>query len=254
MMGLSAHHPLEKEKPMGNKYGDIRFKWLSEKGFNVLADKHQYAYIQALWSPVDVVQAVFCDSRAGTGKTSLAVLAGAYEIESQTYDKIIYIRNAVSIRDQGFLPGNPEEKELPYMQPLIESLDNVQPALFYKWSTENEHTKQKKVYTMTSTFARGITFKNAFVIIDEAQNMTLEELQAIYTRCSDSCKIVTIGCTRQIDNSKLKRYGGLSPFELYMKHFEGQKVTYHKLENNYRGWFSSHSDDIQDTVKEITNK
>lgn len=239
---------------MGNKYGDIRFKWLSEKGFNVLADKHQYAYIQALWSPVDVVQAVFCDSRAGTGKTSLAVLAGAYEVEVETYDKIIYIRNAVSIRDQGFLPGDIGEKELPYMQPFIEALDNVQPALFYEWSAENKHTKRKKVYTMTSTFARGITFNNAFVIIDEAQNMSLEELQAIYTRCSDSCKIVTIGSTRQIDNDKLRKYNGSSPFELYMKHFEGQKVTYHKLETNYRGWFSSYADDIQDTVNSVLNK
>jgi len=239
---------------MGNKYGDIRFKWLSEKGFNVLSDKHQYAYIQSLWSPVDVVQAVFCDSRAGTGKTSLAVLAGAYEIENETYDKIIYVRNSVSIRDQGFLPGDPDEKELPYMQPFIEALDNVQPALFYEWSNENEHTKQKKVYTMTSTYVRGITFKNAFVIIDEAQNMTLEELQAIYTRCSDSCKIVTIGSTRQIDNTKLKKYNGLSPFELYMKHFQGHRVTYHKLETNYRGWFSTLADDVQDTVKEVMEK
>ncbi|MCA1021628.1 PhoH family protein [Halobacillus litoralis] len=242
---------------MGNKYGDIRFKWLADKGFNVLADKHQYAYMQSLWSPLDLVQAVFCSSRAGTGKTTLAVLAGVYEVEKGNYDKIIYVRNAVSIRDQGFLPGGLNEKEVPYMTPLIEAMDNAQPSLYYEWSGEKEvqnggeEPKHKRVVATTSSFTRGITFKNAFVILDEAQNMDLDELQAIYTRCSDTCKIVSIGCTRQVDNGKMKRYGGLTPFELYIEHFKGQKVTNHKLETNYRGWFSNMADDIDDTVQRL---
>lgn len=67
---------------MGNKYGDIRWKWLEERGFNVLSDRHQYAYMQSLWTPPDIVQGVFCESPAGTGKTVLAVLAGAYAVTS----------------------------------------------------------------------------------------------------------------------------------------------------------------------------
>jgi predicted ribonuclease YlaK len=239
---------------MANKYGDIRFKWLAEKGYNVLADKHQYAYIQSLWSPTDVVQGVFCDSKAGTGKTTLATLAGAYEIDNGTYDKIIYIRNAVSVRDQGAIPGNPAEKDAPYMQPFIEALDNVQPGLYEKWSQADEETKQKKAYAISSTYTRGITWKNAFIIIDEAQNMDLDELQAIYTRCHTSCKIVTVGSTRQVDNRKLRRYAKLTPFEVFMEHFEGTRVTFHKLETNYRGWFSNHADNIKETIDEITSK
>lgn len=238
---------------MGNKYGDIRWKWLAEKGFNVLSDKHQYAYMQSLWSPVDIVHGCFCDSPAGTGKTTLAVLAGVYEVEIGNYDKIIYIRNAVPVRDQGFLPGGLKDKEEPYMQPLIDAMDNVQPALYYKWSDE-EQEGVKKVYTMSSSFARGITFKNAFVIIDEAQNFDLHELQTILTRPDSTCKVVVIGSTLQVDNPKLKRYGGLTPFEVYMEHYKGFRVTYHKLETNYRGEFSLLADQVLETVKKLEGK
>jgi predicted ribonuclease YlaK len=239
---------------MSNKYGEMRWKWLAEKGYDVLGDKHQYAYMQALWSHPDVVQGVFCDSPAGTGKTTLAVLAGVYEVEKGNYDKIIYVRNTVSIRDQGFLPGNLNEKEAPYMAPLIEAMDRVQPGLYEKWSQVDDKTKQKKVYAISSSFTRGITWDNAFVITDESQNLGLNELQAAYTRPTDTCKIVGIGSTKQLDDPKIRRYSGLLPFEVYMKHFEGQRVTFHKLETNYRGWFSQHADEVQETIKSLSDK
>jgi len=235
---------------MANKYGDIRWKWLAEKGFNVLSDKHQYAYMQSLWSPVELVHGCFCDSAAGTGKTTLAVLAGVYEVEKGTYDKIIYIRNTVAVRDQGYLPGGEKEKELPYMQPLIEAMDNVHPALYNKWCEEDDKG-QKKVYTMSSSYSRGITFKNAFIIIDESQNFDLHELQTLLTRPDDTCKVVVIGSTKQIDNTKLKRYGGLTPFEVYMEHFKGFRVTYHKLETNYRGEYSLLADQVLETANKL---
>jgi predicted ribonuclease YlaK len=234
---------------MSNKFGDVRWKWLDERGYRVLNDRHQYAYMQSLWSPNDVVQGVFCDSRAGTGKTTLAVLAGVYEVDRGNYDKIIYVRNAVAIRDIGFLPGDDKEKMAPYYAPLEQAMDNAQPGLYKKWSQADPLTKQQpKVFALSSTFARGVTWNNAYIILDEAQNFDLDELQAAYTRITDSCKIVTIGSTRQVDNKKLRRYDGLTPFEVYMKHFEGTRVTYHKLETNYRGWFSNHADDVIDTV------
>ncbi|WP_303984643.1 PhoH family protein [Niallia circulans] len=234
---------------MGNKYGDIRWKWLAEKGFNVLSDKHQYAYMQSLWSPVDIVHGCFCNSPAGTGKTTLAVLAGIYEVEKGTYDKLIYIRNTVAVRDQGFLPGTTEAKESPFMQPLIDAMDYVHPSLFEKWSNGEEGIP--KVYAMSSSYSRGVTFKNAYVVIDESQNFDLHELQTLLTRVDSTCKVVVIGSTLQVDNTKLKRYGGLTPFEVYMKHFEGFNVTYHKLETNYRGAFSLLADQVLDTVNRL---
>jgi PhoH-like ATPase len=237
---------------MGKGMGEMRYKWLAEKGFNVLADNHQYAYTQSLFAPTDIVQAVFCEAAAGTGKTSVALMCGAYEVEKGTYDKIIYIRNAVSIRDQGFLPGDMDEKSAPYFAPAIEALENVQPGYYEKYSVFNPITKQQpKIICLTTAFTRGITWDNAFIVIDEAQSFDLEELQAVYTRAKDNCKIVTTGSLRQIDNKKLKLYSGLTPFEVYMEHFKGTNVTYHKLLTNYRGWFSNHSDNVIDTIKRL---
>lgn len=234
---------------MTTKYQDkdIRWKWLAEKGYKVLGDKHQYAYMQSLWASTDIVQSVFVDAKAGTGKTSLAVAAGVYEVEKQNYNKLIYIRNAVATRDQGFLPGTIGEKEYPYFAPLFDALDNLHHDGYASWyETDSEH--QKIVMTSTS-YLRGVNFKDAFVIIDEAQNLDLNELQTVLTRIHDSCKVVVIGSTRQVDNiKKMKLFSGITPFEVYMKHFDGHLSVQHKLVTNYRGNFSNHADEVQHTI------
>lgn len=231
---------------MANKYGDIRWKWLEERGFNVLGDKHQYAYMQSLWTSPDIVQGVFCESPAGTGKTVLAVLAGAYAVENEEYDKIIYIRNTEVVgKEVGFLPGELDAKIAPHMAPFVEALDYVKPGTYEEWVAGG------KAVATTATYLRGVTFSNAFIILDEAQSIGLDELQTIYTRVKDGCKVVTTGSLRQIDNPKLKRYSGLTPFEVYMEHYRGQRASYHKLETNYRGEWSLHGDNVQDTIKEL---
>lgn len=237
---------------MTTKYPDkdIRWKWLKEKGFNVLSDRHQYAYMQSLWASTDIVQSVFVDAKAGTGKTTLAVAAGIYEIEKQTYDKLIYIRNAVAIRDQGFLPGSVEEKEYQYYFPLFDALSEISPSGYSEWyDTDDDH---KKIQMLSTSYLRGVNFKNAYIIIDEAQNLDLNELQTTLTRIHDSCKVVVIGSTRQVDCAKkLTYYSGLTPFEVYMKHFEGKLSVQHKLETNYRGEFSNWADEVSNTVEQL---
>lgn len=229
---------------------DIRWKWLAEKGYNVLSDKHQYAYMQSLWADTGIVQSVFVDAKAGTGKTSLAVAAGVYEVEKGTYDKIIYIRNAVSVREQGFLPGSIDEKESPYFAPLLDALETLSPNGYANWyETDSEH---QRIYMTSTSFLRGVNFKNAFVIIDESQNLDLVELQTTLTRIHDSCKVVVIGSTRQVDNiKKMKLYSGITPFEVYMRHFDGHLSVQHKLITNYRGAFSNHADEVQVTIDQI---
>lgn len=234
---------------MAHKYADIRWKWLEERGFDVMSDKHQYAYMQALWTSPDIVQGVFCESRAGTGKTVLAVLAGAYAVEKGEYDRIIYIRNTEVVgKPIGFLPGDLSDKVSPHMAPFIKALDYVKPGTYEKWAEE------EKAFAISTSFERGVTYDNAYVIIDEAQSISLEELQAVYTRPTGSCKIVTTGSLRQVDDPKLRRYGGLTPFELYMRHFEGQSASFHKLVKNYRGAWSNHADDVKKTIDTIVKE
>jgi predicted ribonuclease YlaK len=240
---------------MATKYRDkdIRWNWLVERGYNVLSDKHQYAYMQSLWSPTDIVQSVFVDAKAGTGKTSLAVAAGVYAVENEEYDRIIYVRNTVAVREQGFLPGSVSEKEYIYYSPLFDALDELAPDGYEKWYENDEG--HRKIEMVSTSYLRGVNFKNAFVIIDEAQNLDLTELQTTLTRIHDTCKVVVVGSTLQNDNRKLKYYGKekLSPFEVYMKHFEGHLSVQHKLETNYRGAFSLHADEVGETIDKLEN-
>lgn len=234
-----------------NKHDDIRWNWLKERGINVHRDMLQLAYAHSLWEPPQKTQAVFCEAKAGTGKTTLAVLCGAYGVLKGDYDRIIYVRNAVPVRDQGFLTGDIKAKSMPYMAPIIDALNLIQPHCFEEWSV-GTYDEQPKLEAITTAFVRGITWDNAFVIIDEAQNMDLEELQAIYTRCTESSKIATIGSIRQVDNKRVRRIRGLVPFQIYMKHFEGEsRIAFHELTTCYRGWFADKSDDVLETVKQL---
>ena len=231
---------------VSHKYTDIRWKWLEERGFDVLSDKHQYAYMQSLWTPADIVQGVFCESPAGTGKTVLAVLAGAYAVDKGEYDRIIYIRNTEVVgKPIGFLPGDDKAKTDPHMAPFIRALDYVKPGTFESWVAD------EKAFAITPTFERGVTYEKAFIIIDEAQSISLAELQTIYTRVTNTCKVVTIGSLLQIDDDRLKRYSGLTPFEVFMRHYEGHRATYHKLVTNYRGEWSNHGDKVRQTIEEL---
>jgi len=239
---------------LASVYNDIKYKWLIEKGFNVYGDEHQLAYMQSLWAPKKDVQAVFCNSKSGTGKTTLAVLAGAYEVEKGTdFDKIIYIRNTVATRNQGFLPGGLKEKEAPFMKPFVGALDKVQPGLYEVWActSEDSQLKEIKAEAISTSYERGTTYENAFVILDEAQSMSMHELHTIYTRCADSCKIVTIGCTEQLDDPKIERVAGMIPFEVFIQHYKGTNTMEHKLYKNYRGNFAAHADEIQETIKRL---
>lgn len=231
---------------MGGKYEDIRWKWLEERGFKVLGDKHQYAYMQSLWTAPDIVQGVFCESPAGTGKTMLAVLAGAYAVDKGEYDRIIYIRNTEVVgKPIGFLPGDGTDKTQPHMAPFVKALDYVRPGTFEVWS------EAEKAFAITPTFERGVTYDKAFIILDEAQSMSLTELQTIYTRVTNTCKVVTTGSLLQIDDDRLKRYNGLTPFEVYMRHYEGERATFHKLVTNYRGEWSNHGDRVKHTIEAV---
>ncbi|MBO0602725.1 PhoH family protein [Sporosarcina sp. E16_3] len=231
---------------MAKKYGEIKWKWLAERGLDVMDDKHQYAYMQSLWTLPKELQGVFCEAAAGTGKTVLATLAGAYAVEKGEYDRIIYIRNTEVVgKEIGFLPGDSTEKTAPHMTPFISALDLVKPGTFEAWEADG------KAFAISPTHERGVTYDNAFIIIDEVQSLGLDELQTIYTRPTSSCKIVSIGSLKQIDNKKLTRYGGLTPFEVYMRHFEGQRSSFHKLHTNWRGPWSLHADNVADTVDKI---
>ena len=87
-----------------SKYREGFEHYFHEKmGFKILADEAQYEYVKAILAPTNEVQAVFCDSKAGTGKSALALASAYYLLEKEEISKIIYVRNTVSVRENGFL-------------------------------------------------------------------------------------------------------------------------------------------------------
>jgi predicted ribonuclease YlaK len=226
------------------KFDDIRWKWLEERGIEVYGDPYQLDYMLSLWKDPEIVKSVFCEAKAGTGKTALAVLAGAYELENGNYKKIRYVRNAVPVRNQGFVKGDPMEKDAPYMQPFKDALDLVKPATFEVW------VEKGIAEAHTSSFTRGSTWENEFIIIDEVQNFDMHELRTVLTRVGKGSKIVVVGSKRQVDNKSIRKVRGLLPFEVYMEHFKGDaRISFHELHNCYRDWFADLADDIDFTIK-----
>lgn len=211
-------------------------------------DEAGKAYVYDLSAPTERIKHVICDSKAGTGKTTMAVAAGVREKQEGRYPNGIFYFNFPSKRVEklGSRPGTLEEKEGAYFRPFFQALSVCgvhNPAGF-------------GIVTSTGTDWRGGNITDAYVIIDESQNAEIGDLQLIYTRCDDSCKVVTIGSTRQCDNP-VQRFGKdkLIPFQVYTIHqLKKEYSRFHVLTKNYRGEQANHSDEILETIKELEAK
>jgi len=137
--------------------------------------------------------------RAGTGKTLMAIAAAIKQtLEEQKYTKIIVTRPIQPLgRDIGYLPGTKEEKMEPWIQPIMDNMEH----LFPKKVDLDMYFDQGIIEVEAITYIRGRSIPNAFVIVDEAQNLSVEEVKTIITRAGDGTKIVLTGDIEQIDNN-----------------------------------------------------
>ena len=140
---------------------------------------------------------------AGTGKTLIAAACGLEQVLHNTkssggYDKLIITRPVQPMgRDIGFLPGTLEEKMMPWIAPLRDNLE----YLYGDKTALDMHMEQGVIEIEAMTFIRGRSISNAFMIVDEAQNLTIHELKTIITRVGHGTKLVLTGDIQQIDNS-----------------------------------------------------
>lgn len=152
---------------------------------------------------------VLVTGNAGTGKTMIS-LAAALQLQSdKKYSKIIYARNPVQVGEgMGFLPGNADEKYMPFMGPLLDNLENIV-RLNYKGGDgqQKKAAISNQVNDLTHrievcpiAFLRGRSFEDAIIIIDEAQNLDLTALKTVLTRVGRYCKIILLGSMNQIDD------------------------------------------------------
>ena len=140
---------------------------------------------------------------AGTGKTLLATACALEQVINTTsakrgYDKLIITRPVQPMgRDIGFLPGTLEEKMMPWIAPIRDNLEH----LFGDRTALDMQVEQGVIEIEAMTYIRGRSIANAFMIVDEAQNLTAHELKTIITRVGHGTKLVLTGDIQQIDNS-----------------------------------------------------
>ena len=151
----------------------------------------QGTYIEALRAH----ELVFGIGPAGTGKTYLAVACAAEALMNGEVDRIILSRPAVEAGERlGFLPGDMKEKVDPYLRPLYDALYDMMPqSLVAKGLAENQ------IEIAPLAFMRGRTLAHAFVILDEAQNTTPQQMKMFLTRIGEGSRMVVTGDPTQVD-------------------------------------------------------
>jgi PhoH-like ATPase len=178
----------------------------------------------------DDIQLVTLVGQAGTGKTLLALACGMRKVfDDNIYSRIIISRPIVPLgRDIGYLPGTKEEKLYHWMQPIYDNLE------FLTSTTNGEGNgkatlefimESKKIELEAVTYIRGRSLPKAYIIIDEAQNLTPHEIKTIISRAGKGTKVILTGDPTQIDNPYLdKDTNGLT---YIVSKFKNQRIYGH---------------------------
>ena len=212
--------------------------------YGLVLDEEQVAFVEAIKDLSKTI--VFCDAPAGTGKTTLAMGAANILVQDKRneLEGIVYIVSPYCEQKQGYLPGSITEKSEVYYEPAYQAMIEVgmnPNACVYSDSMVAKKKGEAFVKMLTHTYLRGTNLQKKVVILDETQNYTVDELKKVLTRCHDSCKVILIGHTGQID------INGRSGFAKYMAWFAGhEKCAVCELTTNHRGWLSTFADELED--------
>ncbi len=175
----------------------------------------QKAYVDAIKKNT----VVFGVGPAGTGKTYLAVCLAVQAMKQKQAEKIILTRPAVEAGEKlGFLPGDLQTKVDPYLRPLYDALQEMLGVESYSKLME-----RGAIEIAPLAYMRGRTLSNAFIILDEAQNTTKEQMKMFLTRLGDGSKMVITGDVSQIDLPEGKKSGLIHATNL-LKDVEGISV------------------------------
>jgi phosphate starvation-inducible protein PhoH and related proteins len=213
-------------------YGDtLRSQFPSDK-HSVFKPKSENQALQA--KMIDENDIVFSLGPAGTGKTHVAMVKAVEALKAGTVEKILLARPAVeSGGTMGFLPGTAIEKMAPYMRPLYDAIAKLMPN-----DRVEDMIEDGRVEILTLGHMRGRTFEGAFVILDEAQNCTFDQLKMAVTRLggtdedNNKSKMVITGDPQQSDLPEGK--SGLQGFVAALEGVEGIAMQYYGIEDVIR--------------------
>ena len=147
---------------------------------------------------------------AGSGKTFIAMFLALEQVlnKDNRLDKVIIVRSVVPTRDIGFLPGTEDEKKASYTLPYV----SISAELFDDPIAYDKLVAQGNMEFLTTSFIRGITLKNAIIIVDEMQNLNFHELDSIITRVGENCRFILCGDYYQSDFEKKNDKEGVLKF------------------------------------------
>ena len=158
--------------------------------------------------------------QAGSGKTLLACNVALDGLFRRMYDKVIITRPTVSKEEIGFLPGDLREKMDPWVQPIYQNM-----FLLYDKSKVERYIEKSEIEIVPVSFMRGRTFVNSIVIVDEAQNVTHDQMEMIVTRLGKGSKMIVCGATHQVDLKKKEDSGFKFLYNGAKKIKEMQSIT-----------------------------
>jgi len=170
------------------------------------------------------IDLVILTGAAGSGKTILAMAAALEQnIERSLFDKIIVTRNTPDIGESiGFLPGSEEEKMMPWLAAVTDTLEALHKNDHCTEGSLKYICDKANIQFKSINFMRGRSIQNAFVLLDECQNLTASQIKTIITRCGEGTKIVCSGNLAQIDSSYLTPVtSGLTYIVERFKNFPG---------------------------------
>jgi len=197
---------------------------------------NQRHYVEA----IEQTDMVFGIGPAGTGKTYLAVAMAASALLAKKVSRIVLVRPAVEAGERlGFLPGSLQEKVDPYLRPLYDALyDLLEPERVDKMLERNV------IEVAPLAFMRGRTLNDAFIIMDEAQNTTSEQMKMFLTRLGNNAKAVITGDVTQIDLPNPRKSGLIEAMNVldgvdgirFIRFEDGDVVRHHLVQRVIRAY------------------
>ncbi len=207
---------------------DFRIHCSARKPPVVPKTKGQQAYLQA----IQTHDITFGIGPAGTGKTYLAMAMAVSALKQEKISRIILTRPAVEAGEAlGFLPGDLQDKILPYLRPLYDALHDM-----LEVDEIQRYMDRGVIEIAPLAYMRGRTLSNAYVVLDEAQNTTTEQMFMFLTRLGQDSKCIVTGDGTQIDLPRNKRSGLIESVDalrnvpgIAFQFFEDSDVVRHPL-------------------------
>lgn len=216
--------------------------------YGLKLDKEQTEFRDAIWSSdYDIV---FCNSKSGTGKTTIAVATALLACEYGKYSGVIYqVAGGVYENKQGLLPGSIEEKSAPLFAPLVQAVTRLgydpQKVIVNDGNVFAQKEGSGLITAQTDSYIRGIslgeTDSPVIIIIDEYQNCSIDALKTILSRVNVGSKAVCIGCEYQCDLKEKKQSSLKRAEDIYIK-YERTKIC--QLTTCYRSWIAAVADEL----------